>query len=408
MNKNIFCIILALFIYFSENSLKAMKRKAIEVEQGSSLIYKDAEGNRYSKLHNAIVTEDLNKVKELVENGENIETVFRWVNGDAYSALGIAIEFDKIEIIKYLIKEKKENVEPVYRWANGDTCSALGLAIELDKIELVKYLIEEQKANIESVDNKANGETISALGLAIELDKIELIKYLIEEQKASIEFVNRTTNGDTVSALGLAIELGKMELVKYLIEEQKADIESVYRSAGGDTCSALKVAIEFGKMEIVKYLIEEQKADIESVYRSANGEAYSALRIAEILNQPAIVSYIHHVENYYKNNIVDVNWPCNYFCLASFLEKIDDMRKFIKDERCVLKPEDKRSLIIGVHDRQKYKALQELFWLFKIFEQEVKSLSINKKKISAYLIQTNTFKKVHNKNFADVTFVLPI
>jgi hypothetical protein len=444
INKNIFFIILAAFICSSENSLEAMKRKAEEIEQDSSFILFLTLDFK-NELSDVIESEDFNKLEEFIEisvrcsmesclldsilrkalNLGKLEVVKyliekKQVDNEYIGSIPLlfeAIKYGHIEIIKYLIEVQKANIglidENRYSLA-GFKISALGMAIKFDYLEVVKYLIEDQNADVERVYENEN-ETYSACGAAIKWGTLEIAKYLIKKLKVNIESVC-TIDRATFSALGIAISADdNLEMVRYLIEEQKADTASVSRDYDGCNLPALVCAIDCDSINTVKHLVENQGVDVSGCDPSwiLGGDSQEKISVWELIRflpssseKSAIASYARHVENYYKNNIVDVNWPCNYFCLASFLEKNDDMREFIKDKRCVLKPEDKRSLIIGVHDRQKYKALQELFWLFKISEQEVKSLPIDKKKISEYLIQTNTFKKVHDENFEDVAFVL--
>lgn len=147
-----------------------------------------------------------------------------------------AAESGNLEIVKYLIEDKKVKLSPGPLEVMSDFGIILqyGYDILVDNaaksgnLELVKYLIENRNFQLTAytVDNAAKSGNLN------------MVKYLIEEK--------RIIPDD--ATLRYAIKSKNIEILKYLIDEKKVSFrESILRTAAAD-----------GNLQIVKYLVEEK------------------------------------------------------------------------------------------------------------------------------------------------------
>ena len=148
-------------------------------------------------LHYAAMTGNLNRVKQLVEQGADIHVKNKMTDR---TVLIYAAESDNLELVKWLVehgadvKEKIQYGETVLMNAAGN-----------GNLEMVKWLIEHG-ANVKEKDNVYN---MSILHLAAGSGNLELVKWLIEHG-ADINAKGRHSN----TVLHLAADSGNLELVK--------------------------------------------------------------------------------------------------------------------------------------------------------------------------------------------------
>ena len=133
---------------------------------------------------------------------------------------------------------------------NDDERTAMHIAAQYGKLEIVQYLAERDCNQIFLWQDK---EGYTALHVAAEKGHIDIVKYLIESQKGC-DLASRTIYGDTV--LHKAVISGNLELFKYLIGN-KCDPEW----QGEYEKTALHVACAHGHLEIIKYALEELHCD---------------------------------------------------------------------------------------------------------------------------------------------------
>ena len=264
-------------------------------------------------------------------------------------------------------------------------------------------------------DDKENVRVIcDAIGKG-DLQKIQqLVEAGVNVQSHTISLKNGTINMLGL-AIHFAVELDLQEyvnIVQYLIEACKVDQDCVYKDHNGESQSVLQGVISlmfYGSLRdsangfaLFKYLIEKRGC----------GDGLEEIFIG---GQPRINQYFSNVKNYYDAGTITTPWTVNYFCLAAFLELLD-MKFLFQDKQCVLSPEERRSLIIGLHDRKKYKALDEVFSLFNVAEQDtktgqdgkdgyLKNLPIDKKHLQQYFMQKKMLEeKEKQQAFEDVVF----
>jgi len=200
------------------------------------------------KIFNLIKTGNINELKEVLKDSNHN------LNHEIYEdkiPIHIAVENNKIEIVKYLIEEKKVNIN-IREIYNRRT--PLHIASQRGFLDIVKYLIEKG-ANINIVDVLYE----TACQLSIKHKHVDVAKYFIEYFKTNNINNRAGFNGDYY--IHTAVSQNSIEIVKLLIENK---ICNVYME-NNYTKTPLIMACEIGSIEIVKYLVEKG-SDIDKEY----------------------------------------------------------------------------------------------------------------------------------------------
>lgn len=220
-----------------------------------------------------------------------------------------AIEFNNLEIIKYLHK----NIYDIKDLGDIDSGDILYKAIKEGFLDIADYLIA-QGYHIKNVDatllagaaadnnmkliqylliagadvNAIDNRGWTALMWAAELEHFDIVKYLVEHG-ANVNVMSRHLE----TALMYAVERGHFDIVRYLVEHGSYIMDSALLSAaqrgGGyqivkclvehgadvnaqdkDGRTALMLAVRLGHLDIARYLIEHclSKPDISSWQRT--------------------------------------------------------------------------------------------------------------------------------------------
>jgi ankyrin repeat protein len=247
------------FFFLTTEKLKSLFNK--KEKKGFNNINQKYFGG-WTPLMMAVITDRLDLVKFLVENGADIETT----NEVNLTALTIASEKGHLDIVKYLVKNGADlNKEGKYGY------SALMFATE-GHLEIIKYLVKNG-ADI----NKEDKNGYSALIFASAEGRLEIVKYLVENGAD----LNKEGK-DGLSALIIASQNGHLDIVKYLVENG-ANINKGNKNG----YSALMIASRENYLDIVKYLVKNG-ADINKQEK----DGYSALMIASLNNYLDIVKYL--------------------------------------------------------------------------------------------------------------------
>jgi ankyrin repeat protein len=186
-------------------------------------------------LMDAVNTNDLDKVKELVEKGADVNDI---VNGQYI--IMYAVQNSNIDIVTYLV-EKGANVN--VKDSDGETL--LMYAVRNLDLATVKFLVEKA-ADVNESGNY--GQTVLMIqpfkyGQKGNWD-LEIFKYLVESG-AKISAVD--SNGATV--LMHAISNGSLDVIKYLVE---GSVDVNEHDKNGQT--ALMYAALVGDRAIIDYL----------------------------------------------------------------------------------------------------------------------------------------------------------
>ncbi|MFP3033743.1 MAG: ankyrin repeat domain-containing protein [Wolbachia sp.] len=213
------------------------------------------------ELFNAVKQGELDKVKNLTQR-INVDTK----DEDGRTLLYWAVNKDRLNIIKYLVEEKKANVNA----KDKDGKTSLHWAAEYNDTPEIVQLLIEKGTDINAKDK--SGKT--PLDLASEEDVKDFLNPLRERYiRLGQELISAAINGsvervenlvdqganvnieneDGLMPLFLAVREGKFNVVKHLIDSKKADVK-VSDNYGN---TLLHWAAFNGRLKIVEYLIEK-------------------------------------------------------------------------------------------------------------------------------------------------------
>ncbi|CAN2103767.1 ankyrin repeat domain-containing protein [Wolbachia pipientis] len=220
---------------------------------------KQAQLDLNNELSNAVVENNIDKVKESIRRGADVNTKVK--NGR--TPLHYAAQEGKLDVVKYLVEEKHADVNA----NDNDGFIPLHYAAAHGNLRLVKYMVEKG-ADFNAKCNRLR----TPLHLAAMYGYIEVVKYLKERGAA---FNLKGHYGQ--SPLHSATINGKLEVVKYLVKEGASidDKDQVGRTP-------LDYATKKGYKNIVEFLKQKQsRLDLSSEFQNAINEGN--LDVAESL-----------------------------------------------------------------------------------------------------------------------------
>ncbi|MCC5640463.1 ankyrin repeat domain-containing protein [Nostoc sp. CHAB 5844] len=184
-----------------------------------------------TKIFDAILNNDLSKIRKLVASGANINQKHPH---SKLTPLIQAINLHQIEVIKLLIEVGAD----VHLYQYIQT-TPLGLATSWGNNEIVQLLLQAgANPDLGGIDNPP-------LHRAVLIERIDIIQTLIEAG-ASLNHLNASH----FTPLMVAANNGKIEIVKLLVETGSVYINA--KDEEGET--ALDKAIYWGYQEIIDYL----------------------------------------------------------------------------------------------------------------------------------------------------------
>jgi ankyrin repeat protein len=163
-----------------------------------------------STLFEAVLSNDSQKVIELLKNGSNVNQ-----KGEKRkTALHIAAEKGQIEIVRLLLEH---GADPNLADWVGST--ALDSASSIGQLEIVKLLIQK-----DAIYHSPDIDVTPIRGAASQ-GRLDVIKYFIEDLNVPIN--DKLDGGSTV--LSVAAEGGHVDVVQYLLEKG-ADAKFIYEN----------------------------------------------------------------------------------------------------------------------------------------------------------------------------------
>ncbi|ORX61211.1 ankyrin [Piromyces finnis] len=272
--------------------INAIKREDIEkiknlIDSGVDINRRNLDG--CTPLFYAVKTGNLEITKYIIECGAYLNLMDRY----GYTPLSHAIKIGSLEIVKYLI-EKEIDINVINEYGY----TPLIYAIKKEDIDIIKYLVKNG-ANINEIDKNV----YTPLFYAIKKRNFEIIKYLIHHG-ADIHLHTRYSK----TSLNYAIRCGDINIVKYLIE-CGADINPI----GYWDFTPLTLAVYNREISIAKYLIDNN-ANINK-----KGNSYTPLIIAVKGSNINIIKYIIH----HGGNLNETN-EYNESPLTAAMENLED------------------------------------------------------------------------------------
>ena len=201
-------------------------------------------------LHYAVMLENLDRVKILVEKGADVNATDNHGQTPLHQAVeGVHYSDDKsgnMEIVKYLVEHgadvnAKSNLE--------DT--VLHRASAWGNLELIKYLVEHG-ADVNEKDWKQETPLYKAVQAHTE-NQLDLVQFLVEH---GADINAKAPFGETT--LHFAVKGRNLELVEWLVE-QGLDVNA--KDDSGKT--VLQYAKEYWNQEIIEYLKEHGAEESE-------------------------------------------------------------------------------------------------------------------------------------------------
>jgi ankyrin repeat protein len=206
------------------------------------------------KLGNAIIANDVATVASLIESLDDIDAK----NAEEQTALHLAAEYGKLEIVKLLVK-KGANINAQDDYGLTPLYSAL-----LEKHPGVARFLIKQGANVQAQTKDGN----TALHVAVQNNYLGISKILIEKGADP----RGSTHSSLYSPLLLAMASEHFELAKMLIEKG-ADINE----RNGNGYAPLHFAAEKGHIEILTLLLD-LGANIEAASRKNRTPLHLAVK----------------------------------------------------------------------------------------------------------------------------------
>ncbi|MBN9542526.1 MAG: ankyrin repeat domain-containing protein [Alphaproteobacteria bacterium] len=239
-----------------------------------TIVSNDDENNNL--LHFASAIGNLETVIYLINNGIKADIKNRWKSTPAY----YAVEYGKLEVVKYLINETNVNIN--IKHFNGDTL--LHQASMRGYFEIIKYLIEEKNMNVDILNNSRE----TPLKYASRNGHLKTVKYLVKKG-ANTNICNIIRH----TPLHIAAYSGHLDIVKYLVKKganvlsrdianytallyagEKRNLEMIkyFAQNGGNVddsnisgSTSLHYAALYGCTEIVNFLVNEKNASVNAV-----------------------------------------------------------------------------------------------------------------------------------------------
>lgn len=235
---------------------------------------------RQPELVEAVITQNLQKVQDLLSRGENPNMYEK--GGETRPVLAIAASLKSIEIARELINAGAN----VNIFCRCDRQNPLMKAINNCNLAMVRLLIVEGKADVNAMGHKNDQPALTMVVHNDEQhpnpDNVEIVRCLVVDGKANVNLMCGRTGE---SAFMVAASSCKAEMIKIMLQDKNLDINLPSRRT---RCSALGYALS-------NYIFDEKnqgmivspalKATVQYLIidGKANYEGYEGL-VEKVLN----------------------------------------------------------------------------------------------------------------------------
>ncbi len=169
--------------------------------------------------------------QELVNLFRNIEllnsTAKTLCDGGTLTLLGIAIEYDRTDIVEMMLENCKDPdlLNNAFKTSNNESETPFGLAIVIGGTEIVKMMLKKYQSQ-DLLNKKArilsDGGSITPLGLAIVRGGTEIVKIILKDYPEQ-DLLNKKAfiydNKKTITPFGLALKCGRADIVNMLLKD---------------------------------------------------------------------------------------------------------------------------------------------------------------------------------------------
>ena len=196
---------------------------------------------KWTPLHRASQSGDVDKVRELLEGGKydvNCVDEYGW------TPLHLAACRGHMDVVRLLITEFKADVNV----HNNNGVTPLHEAASRGHLDVVRVLISEFKADV-NIHSKS-----ILLHEAASRGNLDVVRMIISKSKADVN----VHNDSWLTPLHEAASRGHLDVVRVLISEFKADVNVINTSGS----TPLHEAASRGHLDVVRVLISEFKADV--------------------------------------------------------------------------------------------------------------------------------------------------
>ncbi|XP_019857708.1 PREDICTED: serine/threonine-protein kinase TNNI3K-like [Amphimedon queenslandica] len=176
-----------------------------------SLSLTDKDGNNVS--HFSSMLGHIRFIKHLVENHQLDLCA---VNDEGMAPIHLACSNGRLNLIQYIIEHKPSSLElPHSKYGH----TPFLIAVYFNKLEVIKYLISK-KCNLSATDDEGSG----AVHISVERGHLNVLKYLIDNNYCN----PNATNHQDRTPLHLAVLADQFETIKYLMCESISSISMVW------------------------------------------------------------------------------------------------------------------------------------------------------------------------------------
>jgi len=238
-------------------------------------------------IFEAIDNSDVNKIKELLDSGIDINIKYEKKSTLFYlfTPLHLACFYSNIDIIKLLLSYPDINVN--IQDNNGNTPLHLPCSDELVNINVVELLLAHPDIDVNIQDKYEN----TPLYKACYNNNINIIRLLLAHPNINVNIKNK--NEET--PLYRACKDNSIEITKLLLQHPNIDVNSK---------ECLRHVCEYDQLEIVKLLLSHPNIDVNGKYKS---NPLSVILFNDTLNSILILKLLvsHPKIDINKENLFD-------------------------------------------------------------------------------------------------------
>jgi len=266
--------------------------------------------NKDTPLLVAIIGGNIEKVKELISNGADVNEE----NGQGISPVEVAIRVDKIDIVKLLLSKgvtdrwgmqyavRNNNASMVRLLINNefDFGYSLVYAAENNNLSMVEMLVRNgSKVRISQKRKKGlfRKYYVSPIGIAVENGNKAMVNFLIEHGAPLSEAIEEAfiheqdgvlkslidKNSDYAIFIEPAFQHSNMVIVEYVVSKG-GKIDNL--TSNGN--SMLHIAATKGDLNLTRYCVEDHKLDVNAT----NTLGETPLMYAVKANKMSLVNYL--------------------------------------------------------------------------------------------------------------------